>query len=66
MWLSASLALAGRNAEAVEMLKRYLTLPGAAKSIAEIKGRQPFEAPFVLEVYERAYQGLPKAGAPKG
>jgi hypothetical protein len=63
--LSASLALGGRDAEAVETLKRYLALPGAARSIPQIKGRQPFEAPFVREVYDRVYGGLRKAGLPE-
>jgi TolB-like protein len=62
MWWSASLALGGWDAEAVETLKRYLALPGAARSIGQIKGRQPFEAPFVREVYDRVYGGLRKAG----
>jgi tetratricopeptide (TPR) repeat protein len=65
MWLSASSALGGQDAEAAETLKRYLALPGAARSIAQVKGRQPFEAPFAREVYDRVYEGLRKAGLPE-
>jgi adenylate cyclase len=66
LWLTASLALAGRDADAREMLQRYLALPtGAARSIAQVKRRQPFDTPFIREVYDRVYQGLRKAGMPE-
>jgi adenylate cyclase len=65
LMLAASLALAGRDADAREALQRYLALAGAAGSITQVKGRQPFEAPFVREVYDRVYEGLRKAGLPE-
>jgi adenylate cyclase len=65
--LSASLAMAGRDAEAREMLQRYLELPaGAAKSIAQYKTRQPYDSPFLRELYDRVDQGLRIAGMPEG
>ena len=64
--LTASLALAGRDADAREMLQRYLAFPTApATSIAQVKRRQPFESPFMREFYDRVYQGLRKAGMPE-
>ena len=64
--LTASLALAGRDADAREMLQRYLAFPTApARSIAQVKRRQPFESPFMREFYDRVYQGLRKAGMPE-
>jgi tetratricopeptide (TPR) repeat protein len=64
--LVASLSLAGHDADARETLQRYLALPaGAAKSIAQIKDRQPFETPFAREVYQRVCEGLRKAGMPE-
>lgn len=65
LWLTASYAFAGRDAEARETLQRYLALPSGARSIAQVKRRQPFESPFLLEVYDRVYQGLRKAGMPE-
>jgi adenylate cyclase len=64
--LSASLALMGRDADAREMLQRYLALSaGAAKSIAQYKTRQPYDSPFLRELYDRVDQGLRKAGMPE-
>ena len=64
--LAASLTLAGRDEDAREALRRYLALPaGAAKSIAQLKGRQPSDSPFLREVYDRVNQGLGKAGMPQ-
>ena len=64
--LTASLALAGRDTDARESLRRYLALPaGAAKSIAQLRGRQPSDSPFLREVYDRVDQGLSKAGMPQ-
>jgi hypothetical protein len=63
--LTASLAMAGRDADARDMLQRYLSLPGrVAKSIAEFKTRQPDDNPFLRELYDRVDQGLRKAGMP--
>jgi adenylate cyclase len=64
--LAASLAMMGRDADAREMLQRYLALPtGAAKSIAQYKTRQPYDSPFLRELYDRVDQGLRKAGMPE-
>jgi adenylate cyclase len=64
--LSASLAMMGRDADAREMLRRYLALPaGAAKSIAQYKTRQPYNSPFLRELGDRVDQGLRKAGMPE-
>jgi adenylate cyclase len=65
--LAASLTLAGRDEGAREALRRYFALPaGAAKSIAQLKGRQPSNSPSLREVYDRVNQGLAKAGMPQG
>ena len=64
--LTASLALAGRDADARESLRRYLALPsGAVKSIAQLRGHQPSGGPFLREVYDRVDQGLSKAEMPQ-
>jgi adenylate cyclase len=66
VWLTASLALAGQEADSRKALQRYLALStGEAESIAELKRRQPFESPFVRKVYEGVYVGLRKAGMPE-
>ncbi len=65
--LSASLAMMGRDADAREMLQRYLALPaGAARSIAQYKTRQPYDSPSLRELNDRVDQGLRKAGMPEG
>jgi tetratricopeptide (TPR) repeat protein len=65
--LSASLAMMGRDADAREMMRRYLALPaGAAKSIAQYKTRQPYDSQFLRDLYHRVDQGLRKAGMPEG
>jgi adenylate cyclase len=65
--LTASLAMAGQDADARDMLQRYLSLPGrVAKSIAEFKTREPDDNPFLRELYDRVDQGLRKAGMPDG
>jgi hypothetical protein len=62
----ASLSLAGREDEARDAFRQYITTPkGAAKSISEVKARQPYETPLVLEFYNRVYDGLTKAGMPQ-
>jgi tetratricopeptide (TPR) repeat protein len=66
LWLSASLALAGHEGDARKTLQRYLAFPTVtAKSIVEVKRRQPFESPFMREFYDRFYQGVRKAGMPE-
>ena len=64
--LSASLAMMGRDTDAREMMQHYLALPaGAAKSIAQYKTRQPYDSPFLHDLYDRVDQGLRKAGMPE-
>jgi adenylate cyclase len=65
MMLTSSLAISGNDAEAKQVLRRYMMSPDVAKTIAEIKMRQPIDIPFVRECYERVYQGLRKAGMPE-
>jgi adenylate cyclase len=67
--LVAALALTDHEAEARETLQRYLALPstGPLKTIAAIKASfqsQQGDARFV-EMNERAYDGLRKAGMPE-
>ena len=69
----AALALTGRDAEAREALKSYLALPstGALKTIAAWKAREmsllPKQGgdPRFIEMTERLYDGLRKAGMPE-
>jgi len=71
--LVAALALAGHETEAREALQRYLALPstGGLKTIAAIKAYYNSQAPkqggdsSFLEVSERTYDGLRKAGMPE-
>jgi adenylate cyclase len=68
--LVAALALAGRDAEAREALKRYLALPstGPLKTIAAFKAYVSAQGggPARVEANERTYEGLRKAGMPEG
>jgi adenylate cyclase len=64
--LAASAAMQGQDADARETLQRYLALPAAsAKSITQLKDRQPYDNRFLHEVYNRIYEGLRKAGMPE-
>ena len=67
--LVASLALAGHDAEAREALQRYLTLPstGTLKTVAAVKAFYSSQGgdPPRIEVNERTYEGLRKAGMPE-
>ena len=67
--LVAALALTGHDAEAREALRRYLALPstGPLKTIAAWKARQTSLGgdPRFVEMNERAYDGLRKAGMPE-
>ena len=67
--LVAALALAGQDAEAREALQRYLALPftGPVKTIAAIKAYYSGMRgdPRFVEMSERSYDGLRKAGMPE-
>jgi adenylate cyclase len=69
MVLVAALALTGHDAEAREALRRYLALPptGALKTIAAWKAHQMSLGvdPRFVEMNERSYDGLRKAGMPE-
>jgi hypothetical protein len=68
-----ALALTGREVEARDALQRYLALPSTApfKTIAAWKAHQTSEVPKrggdprFLELSERSYEGLRKAGMPE-
>ena len=68
--LVAALALAGHDAEAREALQRYLALPstGPLKTIAAWKAYYTAQGggPARVELNERVYDGLRKAGMPEG
>ena len=65
----AALALAGHDAEAREALQRYLALPstGPLKTIAAFKAYYSAQGgdPPRVELNERTYDGLRKAGMPE-
>ncbi len=65
----AALALTGHDAEAREALRRYLALPstGPLKTIAAWKAYFSAQGgdPPRVEMSERAYDGLRKAGMPE-
>jgi adenylate cyclase len=67
--LVAALALTGRDAEASEALKRYLALPstGPLKTVAAFKAYYSSQGggPPRVEMNERTYDGLRKAGMPE-
>jgi hypothetical protein len=66
----AALALTGHDAEAREALQRYLALPstGPLKTIAAFKAYYSAQGgdPPRVEMNERVYDGLRKAGMPEG
>ena len=68
--LVAALALTGHDAEAREALQRYLALPstGPLKTIAAWKAYYSAQGgdPPRVEMNERVYDGLRKAGMPEG
>jgi adenylate cyclase len=68
--LVAALALTGHDAEAREALQRYLALPstGPLKTIAAWKAYFSAQhgVPRYVELQERGYDGLRKAGMPEG
>ena len=65
----AGLALTGHDSEAHEALQRYLALPstGPLKTIAAWKAHQTSLGgdPRFVEMNERTYDGLRKAGMPE-
>jgi tetratricopeptide (TPR) repeat protein len=67
--LVAALALTGHDAEAREALQRYLALPstGSLKTVAAFEAYFSAQggAPPEVEVHERIYDGLRKAGMPE-
>jgi adenylate cyclase len=66
--LVAALALTHHDAEAREVLQRYLEGPssGPLKIIAALKAHLESQHWLPAEVSERAYEGLRKAGMPEG
>ena len=66
----AALALGGHETDAREALKRYLALPsiGQLSTIAAFKAYFSAQGggPAAVEVSERIYDGLRKAGMPEG
>jgi adenylate cyclase len=68
--LVAALALTGHDAEAREALKRYLALPstGPLNTIAAFKAYFSAQGggPARVDLNERVYDGLRKAGMPEG
>ena len=65
----AALALTGQDAQAREALQRYLALPstGSFKTIAAWKAYYSKQGgdPRFVEMSERSYDGLRKAGMPE-
>jgi adenylate cyclase len=66
LMLAASVALQGQDADARDTLQAISPLPvPSAKSIAQLRDRQPYDNPFLHEVCNRVYEGLRKAGMPE-
>jgi adenylate cyclase len=65
-FLAATLALTGHEAEAREVLKRYLSLSGTrARTIAQWQQQLPSDNPVFLSYAVRLREGLRKAGLPE-
>lgn len=65
-YLAAVLALTGLESHAKEMLKRYLSLPGAkTRTIAAWKAMAYSDNPIYLALHERIHEGLRRAGMPE-
>ena len=63
--LAAALSLTGHEAEARDVLKRYLSLRGTrARTIAQWKGQMPSNNPLFLAYAARLVEGLRKPGCP--
>ena len=64
--LAAALSLTGQEAEARDVLKRYLSLSGTrARTIAQWRGQLPSNNPLFLAYAARLVEGLRKAGLPE-
>ena len=64
--LAAALSLTGHEAEARDVLKRYLSLSGTrARTIAQWRGQLPSANPLFFAYAERVIDGLRKAGLPE-
>ena len=64
--LAAELSLTGHEAEARDVLKRYLSLSGTrARTIAQWKGQMPSNNPLFLAYAARLVEGLRRAGLPE-
>jgi tetratricopeptide (TPR) repeat protein len=64
--LAAELSLTGREAEAHDVLERYLSLSGTrARTIAQWKGQMPSNNPLFLTYAARLVDGLRRAGLPE-
>jgi hypothetical protein len=65
-WLAAVLALAGHDAEARDTLRRYFLIRGTkTRTIAQWKSLAYADSPAYLDLRERLYEGLRKAGMPE-
>jgi len=64
--LAAALSLTGHEAEASDVLKRYLSLRGTkARTVAQWEGQMPSNNPLFLAYAARLVEGLRKAGLPE-
>ena len=64
--LAAALSLSGQEAEARDVLKRYLSLSGTrARTIAQWRGQLPSNNPLFLAYAAQLVEGLRKAGLPE-
>ena len=63
--LAAALALTGHEAEAVDVLKRYLSLSATrAKTVAQWEAQMPSKNPLFVAYATQLVEGLRKAGLP--
>ncbi len=63
--LAAALALTGHEAEASDVLKRYLSLSATrAKTVAQWEAQMPSKNPLFVAYATRLVEGLRKAGLP--
>ena len=65
-WLAGVLALTGQEAEAREVLERYLLIPGTVnRTVAQWRAQAYSAHPSYLAFRERFYDGLRRAGMPE-